>query len=141
MGTPECPRLPLASIRPFHFSAGGNHSSNLMLDAGSDLAMPTTRQNGTGTLVVLPRPSFDDSNKPVSSVAETIVALGGAMLDKSPQLVAIAGTAEAIEPTAESASRTQRGDIRCIVSPPLFVGQNSLTAIANPGQMLASWLT
>src|SRR5271170_1216208 len=105
MGTPECPRLPLASIRPFHLSAGGNHSSNPMLDAASDLAMPTMRQNGTVTLVIFPRPSFGDSNEPVSSVAEMIVASGGAMLDKSPQLVAIAGTANAIEPTAESASR------------------------------------
>ena len=94
MGTPEWPRLPLANIRPFHLSAGGSHSSKPMLDVGSDLATPTIRQNGTVTLVVLPIPSLGDSNEPVSSVAEVIVASGGAILAKSPQLVAVAGTAK-----------------------------------------------
>jgi hypothetical protein len=90
-----------------------------MLDVGSDLATPTIRQNGTVTLIVLPIPSLGDSNEPVSSVAEVIVASGGAILAKSPQLMAIAGTAKAVEPANHSASKAKRGNMRCMISPPV----------------------
>jgi hypothetical protein len=34
--------------------------------------------------------------------------------------VAIAGAAKAVEPATDNASRTKRGIMRCMVSPPLF---------------------
>jgi hypothetical protein len=61
------------------------------------------------------------------SVAEVIVAPAGAMLIKSPQLVAIDGAAKAIEPASDSASRTKRGKMRRMVSPPLFVAKEPLS--------------
>ena len=91
-----------------------------MLDVASAFAMPTTRQNGTVTLVVLPRPSFGDLNEPVSSVADVTVALGAAILVKSRQLVAIAGTAKAGRPASENASRAKRGITRRMCSSPCF---------------------
>ena len=65
-------------------------------------------------------PSFGNSNEPVSSVAEVIVASGGAILVKFPQLVAIAGAAKAVVPTNDSANRAKRGDAWYLL--PFFAG-------------------
>ena len=101
--------------------------------------MPTIRQNGTVTLVVLPRPSFGNSNEPVSSVAEVIVASGGAILVKSPQLVAVAGTAKAVETANASASRAKRGNMRCIISPPVSPIKSHWHPAGYLSRLLASW--
>ena len=98
---------------------------------------PTERNRYLGGVA---EPSFGDSNEPVSSVAEVMVASGGAVLAKSLQLVAIAGTAKAVEPATDSASRAKRGNILHLrsslqVSPPFF----RLPMAGYLSQLLALW--
>jgi hypothetical protein len=94
-----------------------------MCEAGSDFAKPTTRQNGSVTLVVLPRPSTGDSNEPVSSDADVIVALGGGNLVRSLQLAAIPGMVR----VARQANDTISAATHFIMSFTLFVGQEPVT--------------
>ena len=112
-------RLPLANVAAIPLNR--RRQPQFEADAGCWFRLgdadDRTKRKTVTLVILLPMPSFGDSNKPVSSVAEVIVASGGAILVKFPQLVAIAGAAKAVVPTNDSANRAKRGDACRTCSP------------------------
>ena len=82
---------------------------------------------------------YQSQFEPVSSVAEVIVASGGAILVKSLQFVAIAGTPKAVEPANDSASRAKRRNMCCMVSLPFSPARSHSPHGRHLSQLLASW--
>src|ERR1700712_4169686 len=65
---------------PFQWSCTGSHSSNLMLDAALDLAVPSTRQNAVVTVAVLVGTLYGASAVGLTSVVVTPVTSNSLVL-------------------------------------------------------------
>src|SRR5260221_2248620 len=87
---PEYPPLPTPSSLPFHASAGGIQTSNLMSESLVGRAVASTRQNA-GSVIVVPVPLGGVKGPAGTAAADLIVTVG---------IVRAARLAHAVPPVA-----------------------------------------